>query len=86
MTTALGTSLVSRLYSLDEPGVGRHTADEQKLIRVLPRMVGVGHNVVVIAAADWVIDLSPEGGADGGSVVVPGSHTGQALAPALERG
>jgi len=89
------------LYVLDEPTVGLHMADVEKLIRVLHRLVAGGHSVVVIehdldviAEADWVIDLGPEGGTAGGTVVaagVPellvqrGTHTGKALAPVLAR-
>ena len=89
------------LYVLDEPTVGLHMADVEKLIRVLHRLVAGGHSVVVIehdldviAEADWVIDLGPEGGTAGGAVVVQGtpedvvrsgSHTGQALAQVLAR-
>ncbi|MEO6281535.1 excinuclease ABC subunit UvrA [Roseateles sp.] len=89
------------LYVLDEPTVGLHMADVEKLIRVLHRLVGGGHSVVVIehdldviAEADWVLDLGPEGGDAGGRVVVEGtpeqvvasgSHTGVALRPVLER-
>jgi excinuclease ABC subunit A len=88
------------LYVLDEPTVGLHMADVARLNRVLHRLVDAGHGVVVIehnldviAEADWVIDLGPEGGQGGGRQVVAGtpeavaacstSHTGRALAPFL---
>ena len=85
------------LYVLDEPTIGLHMADVEKLIRVLHRLVDAGntvvvieHNLDVIAEADTVIDLGPEGGAGGGRIVAAGppeeiagargSHTGEALA------
>lgn len=89
--------LPGTLYVLDEPTVGLHMADVEKLIRVLHRLVDAGNTVVVIehdldviAEADWIIDLGPEGGAEGGKVVVQGSpddilraaresHTGRIL-------
>jgi excinuclease ABC subunit A len=93
------------LYVLDEPTVGLHMADVEKLTRVLHRLVDAGnavvvieHNLDVIAEADWVIDLGPEGGEAGGRVVAEGSpekvaakrsgsHTGRILAEFLrERG
>ncbi len=89
------------LYVLDEPTVGLHMADVERLIKVLHRLVAGGHSVVVIehdldviAEADWVIDLGPEGGTAGGSVVCAGppellvaraTHTGVALRPVLAR-
>jgi len=88
------------LYLLDEPTVGLHMADVEKLIRVLHRLVEAGnsvivieHNLDVIAEADWLIDLGPEGGDGGGRVVVAGtpeacaatkaSHTAEFLRPFL---
>jgi excinuclease ABC subunit A len=101
--TRRGQKAPHTLYVLDEPTVGLHMADVARLIRVLHRLADGGHSVVVIehdldviAEADWIIDLGPEGGVRGGSIVaatdpeglarVPASHTGAALRPVLERG
>ncbi|WP_048439587.1 excinuclease ABC subunit UvrA [Caenimonas sp. SL110] len=89
------------LYVLDEPTVGLHMADVEKLTRVLHRLVDGGHSVVVIehdldviAESDWIIDLGPEGGRAGGKIVAAATPeqvvakktpTGIALAPVLAR-
>ncbi|HEY9502892.1 MAG TPA: excinuclease ABC subunit UvrA [Pyrinomonadaceae bacterium] len=88
------------IYILDEPTTGLHFADVHKLLDVLQRLVTLGntvlvieHNLDVIKSADYIIDLGPEGGEQGGRVVAAGtpeevarsrkSHTGQVLKPLL---
>ena len=89
------------VYILDEPTTGLHFADVSKLLHVLKRLVDLGntvivieHNLDVIASADWIIDLGPEGGEKGGEIVVAGtpdeiarnengSYTGKYLKPKL---
>jgi len=88
------------IYVLDEPTTGLHFEDVSKLLGVLHSLVDKGntvvvieHNLDVIKTADWIVDMGPEGGAGGGTVVaegtpedvigVPQSHTGQFLAPLL---
>jgi len=90
------------LYLLDEPTTGLHFEDVNKLLEVIHRLTDLGnsviiieHNLDVIRNADWIIDLGPEGGEDGGRVVAQGtpeqvskikkSHTGQALAEYLSK-
>ncbi|MFO8008348.1 MAG: excinuclease ABC subunit UvrA [Candidatus Brocadiia bacterium] len=89
------------LYIMDEPTTGLHFADIEKLLRTLHALVDMGntaiiieHNLEVIKNADYIIDLGPEGGEAGGSIVaqgspaeiaqVPESHTGRALKPLLD--
>ncbi|HET8537261.1 MAG TPA: excinuclease ABC subunit UvrA [Solirubrobacteraceae bacterium] len=89
------------LYILDEPTTGLHFADVQRLLEVLQRLVDQGnsvvvieHNLDVIKSADRIIDMGPEGGEEGGTVVAagtpeevagtPGSHTGEFLARLVE--
>ncbi len=91
------------LYILDEPTTGLHFEDVRLLLDVLHRLVDRGntvlvieHNLDVIKTADWIIDLGPEGGTGGGSIVAAGtpeqvvrtaaSHTGEYLKPMLKRG
>ena len=103
----LATELAKRstgrtIYILDEPTTGLHMADVRKLIEVLQRLVDAGNSVVVIEhnldmikTADYIIDLGPEGGDGGGTVVATGtpeevaecerSYTGQYLKKMLEK-
>ena len=84
------------MYVLDEPTTGLHFADIEKLLEVLQRLVDSGntvlvieHNLDVIRAADWIVDLGPEGGDAGGQIIATGtpeqvaavaqSHTGDFL-------
>jgi len=73
-------SRADTLYILDEPTIGLHFADVQKLLDVLMRLVNMGnsivvieHNLDVIKSADWIIDLGPEGGPGGGRIVAQGT-------------
>jgi excinuclease ABC subunit A len=98
----LGRRVTGRtLYLLDEPTTGLHLADTARLLGVLQRLVDAGnsvivveHNLELIKAVDWVIDLGPEGGAGGGKLIAEGtpeqiaqvnaSYTGQCLRQSME--
>jgi excinuclease ABC subunit A len=90
------------LYVLDEPTTGLHLDDVKKLLQVLHRLVDAGNTVVVVEhhldvvrTSDWVVDLGPEGGEEGGEIVAegppeviaqtPGSYTGKFLAEVLPK-
>ncbi|MDY5612817.1 excinuclease ABC subunit UvrA [Dysosmobacter sp.] len=103
LATELSKQATGRtIYILDEPTTGLHTDDVRKLLEVLQRLVDTGntvvvieHNLDVIKCADWLIDLGPEGGDGGGTIVCTGtpetvaaceqSYTGQYLKKMLER-
>ena len=79
LTTSLGSSLVGSLYILDEPSIGLHSRDTDRLIHVLRELQALGNTVVVvehdeemIKAADWLIDIGPDAGANGGQIVYQG--------------
>jgi excinuclease ABC subunit A len=91
----------SCLFLLEEPTIGLHAADVKRLVEVLQRLVDAGHTVIVIehnlefiAETDWLIDLGPEGGEQGGRIVCqgtpetvaqnPSSHTGRFLRSVLQ--
>ncbi len=80
LTTSLGSSLVGSLYILDEPSIGLHSRDTQRLIHVLRELVELGNTVVVVEhdeemmrAADYLIDIGPDAGRLGGKVVFAGN-------------
>jgi excinuclease ABC subunit A len=103
LATELAKKATGRtVYILDEPTTGLHFADIEKLLEVLMKLRNAGntivvieHNLEMIKCADWIIDLGPEGGENGGEVVGSGppervaaitaSHTGQHLRAMLKR-
>ena len=79
LTTALGSSLVGSLYILDEPSIGLHTRDTDRLIKVLKELRDIGNTVVIVEhdeeimrAADYLIDVGPDAGRLGGEIVFEG--------------
>ena len=82
LATSLGSSLVGSLYILDEPSIGLHSRDSERLIKVLRQLQKIGNTVLVvehdeeiIKAADEIIDIGPFAGVHGGEVVFQGNHT-----------
>ena len=82
LCTSLGSSLVGSLYILDEPSIGLHSRDTDRLIHVLKELQALGNTVVVvehdeeiIRAADYIIDIGPDAGRLGGEVVFAGDHS-----------
>lgn len=92
LATSLGSSLVGSLYILDEPSIGLHSRDTQRLIGVLKQLRDTGNTVVVVEhdeevmrAADWIIDIGPEAGRLGGQVVYQGlPPIAEATSPSLD--
>ncbi len=81
LATSLGSSLVGSIYVLDEPSIGLHPRDTQRLISVLKSLRDVGNTVVVVEheqemmeAADYLIDIGPEAGINGGEMVFAGTY------------
>lgn len=92
LATSLGSSLVGSLYILDEPSIGLHPRDTERLISVLKALRDLGNTVIVVEhdeeimrAADWIIDIGPEAGRLGGNVVFQGKITADAPADASRR-
>ena len=80
LATSLGSSLVGSMYILDEPSIGLHSKDSEKLITVLNKLRALGNTVIVVEhdedimkAADMIIDIGPEAGSFGGELVAQGS-------------
>lgn len=86
LTTSLGSSLVGSLYILDEPSIGLHSRDTQRLIHVLKELQNIGNTVVVvehdeeiIRSADYLIDVGPDAGRLGGKIVFEGKIPNTAI-------
>lgn len=83
LATSLGSSLMGSLYILDEPSIGLHSRDTQKLIGVLKRLRDQGNTVIVVEhdeeimeAADWIVDVGPKAGRLGGNIIYSGPLSG----------
>lgn len=81
LATSLGSSLVGSMYILDEPSIGLHPKDTQRLIKVLQALRDIGNTVIVVEhdkdimkASDYIIDIGPEAGTFGGEVVAEGNY------------
>ena len=92
LVTALGSSLVGSLYILDEPSIGLHPRDTERLITVLKRLRDIGNTVVVVEhdeeimrAADLLIDIGPKAGINGGEIVFEGRLGNEVEASVRER-
>ena len=92
LTTALGSSLVGSLYILDEPSIGMHSRDTERLIHVLKKLRDIGNTVVVveqdediIRSADHIIEIGPAAGTHGGTVIYQGPPRSPASPETLEK-
>lgn len=81
LATSLGSSLVGSMYILDEPSIGLHSRDTERLIGVLKKLRDLGNTVIVVEhdedimkAADYIIDIGPEAGTHGGEIVFEGNY------------
>ena len=93
LVTAIGSSLVGSMYILDEPSIGLHPRDTDRLIKVLKRLRDLGNTVIVvehdeeiIRSADWLIDMGPRAGEFGGQVIYegyPGNYSNEQLETSL---
>jgi excinuclease ABC, A subunit len=90
LATSLGSSLVGSMYILDEPSIGLHPKDTERLIHVLESLRDLGNTVIVVEhdedimkAADYIIDIGPEAGTLGGEVVATGTYEELLKAPTL---
>ena len=90
LATSLGSSLVGSMYILDEPSIGLHPKDTERLIHVLESLRDLGNTVIVVEhdedimkAADYIIDIGPEAGTLGGEVVATGTYEEILKAPTL---